>query len=154
MVGFTSSSDSPATVRAAAVLVGLEGAAGLIAAAVFVVRGFSGADRQIVNGFGNAAWFGILGVTVAAAAWALWTGRRWGRGIAVFTQLLILPVTWYVGVGSHRWFYGVPIAAVALAALVLLFSPATLRWLSYSAPSEGADRSDPASADSSDPDTR
>jgi hypothetical protein len=154
VVGFTSSSDSPATVRAAAVLVGLEGAAGLIAAAVFVVRGFSGADRQIVNGFGNAAWFGILGVIVAAAAWALWTGRRWGRGIAVFTQLLILPVTWYVGVGSHRWFYGVPIAAVALAALVLLFSPATLRWLSYSAPSEGVDRSDPASADRSGPDTR
>jgi hypothetical protein len=150
-VRFTSSSVSPATVRAAAVLVGLQGAAGLIAAAAFVVRGLSGADRQIVNGFGNAAWFGILGVIVAAAAWALWTGRRWGRGIAVFTQLLILPVTWYVGVGSHRWFYGVPIAAVALAALVLLFSPATLRWLSYPAPSDGAD---PASADSSDPDTR
>ena len=153
-MGFTSSSDSPAAVRAAAVLVGLEGAAGLIAAAVFVVRGLTGADRHIVNGFGNAAWFGILGVIVAAAAWALWTGRRWGRGIAVFTQLLILPVTWYVGVGSHRWFYGVPIAAVALAALLLLFSPATLRWLSYSAPSDGADSSDPASADSSDPDTR
>lgn len=153
-MGFTSSSVSPATVRAAAVLVGLQGAAGLIAAAAFVVRGLSGADRQIVNGFGNAAWFGILGAIVTAAAWALWTGRRWGRGIAVFTQLLILPVTWYVGVGSHRWIYGVPIAAVALAALVLLFSPATLRWLSYSAPSGSADSSDPASADNSDPDTR
>ena len=146
-MGFTSSSVSPATVRAAAVLVGLEGATGLIAAAAFVVRGLTGADRHIVNGFGNAAWFGILGAIVLAAAWALWTGRRWGRGIAVFTQLLILPVTWYVGVGSHRWFYGVPIAAVALAALVLLFSPATLRWLSYS----GAD---PANDDSSGPDTR
>jgi peptidoglycan/LPS O-acetylase OafA/YrhL len=136
------------------VRVGLEGAAGLSAATAFVVRGLSGADRHIVNGFGTAAWFGILGAIVAAAAWALWTGRRWGRGIAVFTQLLILPVTWYVGVGSHRWFYGVPIAAVALAALVLLFSPATLRWLSYSDPSDGADISGPASADSSDPDTR
>ena len=132
-------------------LVGIQGAAGLIAAAVFVVRGFSGADRHIVNGFGNAAWFGILGAGVLAAAWALWTGRRWGRGIEVFTQLLILPVTWYVGVGSHRWFYGVPIAAVAVAVLGLLFSPATLRWLSYAAPSDGPD---PANADSSDPDTR
>jgi len=150
-VGFTSSSISPTTVRAAAVLVGLEGAAGLIAAAVLVVRGLAGADRHIVNGFGTAAWFGILGAIVAAAAWALWTGRRWGRGIAVFTQLLILPVTWYMGVGSHRWFYGVSIAAVALAALVLLFSPATLRWLSYSVPSDGPD---PANADNSDPDTR
>ncbi len=77
------------------------------------------------------------------AAWALWTGRRWGRGIAVFTQLLILPVTWYVAVGSHRWFYGIPVAAVALGALLLLFSPAALRWMSNSP--AGADNSGAAS---------
>lgn len=130
--------------RAAAVLVGIEGLAGVAGAVVFVVRGLTGADQQIVNGFGNAAWFGILGMAVTTAAWALWTGRRWGRGIAVFTQLLLLPVTWYVGVGSHRWFYGIPVALVALAALVLLFAPATLRWLS----------DDPASAQSPGPDTR
>ena len=153
-MGSTSSSDSPSTVRAASVLVGLEGAACLIAAVVLLVRGITGADRHIVNGFGTAAWFGIIGAVVAAAAWALWTGRRWGRGIAVFTQLLLLPVTWYMGVGSHRWIYGVPIAAVALAALVLLFSPATLRWLSYSEPTVKPVGPDPASADSSDPDSR
>ena len=98
----------------AALLVGAEGAAGLITAIVFVVRGLAGSDQRIVNGFGNAAWFGILGAAILVAAWALWTGRRWGRGIAVFTQLLILPATWYMGVGSHQWFYGIPIAAVAL----------------------------------------
>lgn len=119
----------PTTVRAAAALVGLEGAAGLVAAVVFLIRGLAGADQHIVNGFGNAAWFAVIGGALASAAWALWTGRRWGRGIAVFAQLLLLPVTWYVGVGSHRWFYGIPVAMVALAALVLLFAPATLRWL-------------------------
>jgi peptidoglycan/LPS O-acetylase OafA/YrhL len=123
------SSSSPTTVRAAAALVGLEGAAGVAAAAVFLIRGLAGADQHIVNGFGNAAWFAVIGAALLAAAWALWTGRRWGRGIAVFAQLLLLPVTWYVGVGSHRWFYGIPVAMVALAALVLLFAPATLRWL-------------------------
>lgn len=123
------SSSAPTTVRAAAALVGLEGAAGVVAAVVFLIRGLAGADRHIVNGFGNAAWFAVIGAALLAAAWALWTGRRWGRGIAVFAQLLLLPVTWYVGVGSHRWFYGIPVAMVALAALVLLFAPATLRWL-------------------------
>ena len=123
------SSSSPTTVRAAAALVGLEGAAGVAAAAVFLIRGLAGADQHIVNGFGNAAWFAVIGAALLTAAWALWTGRRWGRGIAVFAQLLLLPVTWYVGVGSHRWFYGIPVAMVALAALVLLFAPATLRWL-------------------------
>ena len=143
-MGFISGGDSPAPVRAAAVLVGLEGAAGLVTAVIFVVRGLTGSDQRIVNGFGNAAWFGILGAVVLVAAWALWTGRRWGRGIAVFTQLLILPSTWYMAVGSHQWFYGIPIAAVALGALMLLFSPQTLRWLSYL----------PANADNSGPDTR
>lgn len=140
-------SSSPTTVRAAAALVGLEGAAGVVAAVVFLIRGLAGADRQIVNGYGNAAWFAVIGAALLAAAWALWTGRQWGRGIAVFAQLLLLPVTWYVGVGSHRWFYGIPVAAVALAALVLLFAPATLAWLA------GSDQ-DSASADNSGPDTR
>jgi hypothetical protein len=75
----------------------------------------------------------------------LWTGRRWGRGIAVFAQLLLLPVAWYMGVGSQRWLFAIPIALVALATLVLLFSPSTLQWL-------GAQ--DSASADNSGPDTR
>ena len=138
------SSSSPTTVRAAAALVGLEGAAGAAAAAVFLIRGLAGADQHIVNGFGNAAWFAVIGSALLTAAWALWTGRRWGRGSAVFAQLLLLPVTWYVGVGSHRWFYGIPVAVVALAALVLLFAPATLRWLV----------DDSASTESSGPDTR
>lgn len=130
--------------RRAAALVLLEGAVGLTAAAVFIARGLLGADQHIVSGFGNAMWFTFVGGGVLVAGWALWTGRRWGRGIAVFAQLLLLPVTWYVAVGSHQWFFGIPVAAVALAALLLLFSPSTLQWLAQ----------DPASAESSGPDTR
>jgi hypothetical protein len=132
-------------VRQAAVLVALEGAAGLVAAVVFVIRGLSGADQSTVSGFGNAAWFAIIGGGVLVAGLALWTGRRWGRGVAVFAQLLLLPVSWYIAVGSHQWLYGIPIGLVALVTLVLLFSPSALQWL-------GAQ--DPASADNSGPDTR
>ena len=134
---------APATVRQAAVLVALEGAAAVVAAVVFVVRAIAGADQHVVSGFGNAAWFAVIGAAVLAAAWALWTGRRWGRGIAVFAQLLLLPVTWYIGVGSHQWFYAVPIAAVAVITLVLLFSPATLQWLTSYDSSANADNSGP-----------
>jgi hypothetical protein len=135
-------------VRQAAVLVALEGAAGLLAAVAFVIRGLAGADQSTVSGFGNAAWFAIVGAAVLAAGWALWTGRRWGRGIAVFAQLLLLPVTWYVAVGSHQWLYGIPIAVLALATLALLFSPSALQWLG------AQDSRDSASADNSGPDTR
>jgi peptidoglycan/LPS O-acetylase OafA/YrhL len=133
-------------VRQAAVLVALEGAAGLVAAVVYVVSGVGGADEPGLNKFGTAVWFAIIGGGVLAAGWALWTGRRWGRGVAVFAQLLLLPVSWYIGVGSHQWVYGISIAAVALITLVLLFSPSALQWL-------GAQDS-AASADNSGPDTR
>jgi hypothetical protein len=132
-------------VRQAAVLVALEGAAGLVAAVVYVVSGIAGRDEPGLNKFGTAAWFAIIAAGVLAAAWALWTGRRWGRGIAVFTQLLLLPVSWYIAVGSHQWLYGIPVAAIALVTLGLLFSPSALQWLGVQ---------DSASADNSGPDTR
>jgi hypothetical protein len=120
---------SPTTVRQAAVLVALEGAAGLAAAVVYVVSGFGEGNEPGMNKFGTAAWFAIIGGAVLAAGAALWTGRRWGRGLAVFAQLLLLPVTWYVAVGSHQWAYGIPVAIVALVILVLLFSPSAVQWL-------------------------
>jgi peptidoglycan/LPS O-acetylase OafA/YrhL len=132
-------------VRQAAALVALEGAAGLIVAAVYVVSGLAGPDEPGLNKFGTAAWFAIIGGGVLAAGWALWSGRRWGRGVAVFTQLLLLPVSWYIAVGSQQWLYGIPVGVVALATLALLFSPSALQW---------AAAQDSASADSSGPDTR
>jgi hypothetical protein len=141
-------------VRQAAVLVALEGVAGLVAAVAFVIRGLAGANQSTVSGFGNAAWFAIVGGGVLAAGWALWTGRRWGRGVAVFTQLLLLPVSWYIAVGSHQWLYGIPIAVVALVTLVLLFSPSALRWLGAQDSRDSRDSRDSANADNSGPDTR
>jgi hypothetical protein len=142
---------SPTTVRQAAVLVALEGVAGLVAAVAFVIRGLAGADQSTVSGFGNAAWFAIVGGGVLAAGWALWTGRRWGRGVAVFAQLLLLPVSWYIAVGSHQWLYGIPIAVVAVVTLILLFSPSALQWLGAQ---DSRDSRDSANADNSGPDTR
>lgn len=136
---------APATVRQAAVLVGLQGLAAVVLAAILVVRGLAGADQHIVNGFGTGATVAVLGAAVLAAGWALWNSRRWGRGLAVFAQLLLLPVAWYMGVGSHQWGYAVPVALVAALILVLLFSPATVEWLT---------QEDSARADSSGPDTR
>jgi hypothetical protein len=136
---------SPTTVRQAAVLVTLEGAAGLLAAVIYVVSELGSGDDRGMNKFGTAAWFAIMGGAVLAAGWALWTGRRWGRGLAVFAQLLLLPVSWYIAVGSHQWVYGIPVGIVAIVTLVLLFSPSAVQWLGTQ---------DSASADNSGPDTR
>jgi len=119
---------APAVVRGAGAIVAAQGAAALVVAAVLVVRAIAGADQHLVNGLGTAVWFVVSGAVVLAAGRALILGRRWGRGLAVFTQLLLLPVAWYLAVGSHRPAFGIPAGAVALAALVLLFTPAAVRW--------------------------
>ena len=144
---------SPATVRQAGVVVALEGAVLLAVAVVLVVRHLAGTeDPAWLSGYGTAAWFAIMGSGVAAAGGALWTGRRWGRGVAVFANLLLLPVAYYMTVGSGQWAYGIPVALVAVVALGLLFSPSALQWAaSYAGPD---DPESPASADSSEPDTR
>jgi len=120
----------PPAVRNAGFLVAAEGLAGVIAAVVYLVRGlFFDVDQGKVSGFGNAIWFVLVGGAVLAAGAALITGRRWGRGIAVFFNLLLLGVAWYLFT-SDQVAYGIAVAVLALVALALLFSPSTVRWLS------------------------
>lgn len=138
----------PSAVRGAGLIVAAQGLAALAMAAILVVRAIAGADQRIVNGLGTAVWFLLIGGVVLAAGRALVIGRRWGRGLAVFTQLLLLPVAWYLAVGSHRPAVGIPVAVVALTALALLFSPSALRWAAAD------DQRGPASSASADPDSR
>ena len=121
----------PASVRGAGMIVAVQGAAGLVVAVVLLLRAIGGAaDQRVANGFGTAVWFIVAGGAVLAAGWALLVGKRWGRGLAVFAELLLLPVAWYLTVGSDRVLIGIPLAVMTLTGLALLFSPATLRWLS------------------------
>jgi hypothetical protein len=135
-------------VRGAGVIVAVQGAIGLVLAAVLLIRGLGGADQRVVNGFGTAAWFALIGGAVLAAGVAMLTGRRWGRGLAVFAQLLLLPVAWYLGVGSHRILAGAVVGIVALAVLALLFSPPAVRWVA------GGDQRGPANSTNSGPESR
>jgi hypothetical protein len=135
-------------VRGAGLIVAVQGAAALVVAAVLVVRGIAGADQRVVNGLGTAVWFVLVGGVVLAAGRALVVGKRWGRGPAVVTQLLLLPVAWYLTVGSHRPAFGVPVGILALTVLVLLFSPPAVRWAA------GGDQAGPASSANRGPETR
>ena len=118
----------PPIVRYAGLLVAAEGVAALVMAAVLLVRAAGGADQHIVNGWGTAVWFILIGGGVVTGGWALVTGRRWGRGIAVPTNLLLLPIAWYV-ITSHHVAYGVLVGLLALTALGMLFSPSSVQWM-------------------------
>jgi hypothetical protein len=139
---------APASVRGAGLIVAAQGSTGVVVAAVLLLRGFSGADQRVVNGFGTALWFALIGGAVLSAGCALLFGRHWGRGLAVFTELLLLPVAWYLTVGSHLPVVGIPVGIMALTALALLLSPAAVGWVS------GRDQRGPASSANSGPDSR
>ncbi|MEV5833619.1 hypothetical protein [Nocardia sp. NPDC052112] len=119
----------PVTVRGAGGLVALEGAVAVVVAIVLVVRGLLGHDQSAASGYGTAAWFGILGGAVLAAGIGLFLGHRWGRAIAVIAQVLLLPVTWSLLTDSHQPVLGAALGIVVVAALVLLFAPASNRWM-------------------------
>ena len=134
--------------RGAGVIVAVQGVAALVVALVLVVRAVAGADQRVVNGLGTAVWFVLIGVVVLAAGRALTSGKRWGRGLAVITQLLLLPVAWHLAVASHHPAFGIPAGVVVLTVLGLLFSPGAVRWAA------GGDQGDSASSANPGPDKR
>ncbi|MBY0442425.1 MAG: hypothetical protein K2Q25_09880 [Mycobacteriaceae bacterium] len=120
---------APAAVRGAGFIVAAQGVLGLGTAGALLLRRFDGAEQRVVDGLGTGIWFLLFGSAVFAAGCALLRGRRWGRGLAVFIQLLLLPVAWYLAVGSQRLVFGIALGVIALGTVVLLFSPAALRWV-------------------------
>lgn len=135
---------TPPAVRVAGTITALQGTLAIVMAIALTVRELGGHREDAISGYGTAAWFAIMGSAVLAAGWALWTGRRWGRGISVFANLLLLGVAWYV-YSSGQLLYALLVGVVSVAVLAVLFSPPVLAWLTQ----------DPsASSDNSGPDTR
>lgn len=135
---------TPSAVRVAGVITALQGALAIGMAVALAVRKLGGHREAAISGYGTATWFAIMGSAVLAAGWALWAGRRWGRGISVSANLLLLGVAWYVH-SSGQLIYAVLVGVVSVTVLALLFSPPVLAWLTQ----DSAARSD-----NSGPDTR
>ncbi|MGH3928897.1 MAG: hypothetical protein ACRDTF_02850 [Pseudonocardiaceae bacterium] len=120
----TGESDVPRLVQAGGLLVGLQGAAGVVVAIGVLVRGSTGPTLVLAT----AVWFACVGVALLAVGVSLVRGRRGARTPAIVTQILLLGVSWYAAGTSSQPVYGVPAAALCLAVLVLLCSRPALRW--------------------------
>jgi len=118
----------PATLRAAAALVGLQALA-LAGIAVFFVVELAVATTADVT---RAVVTAVLAVAAAAGLGLVARGlarrRRWARAPALVTNMLVLPVG-YDLVRGDRASVGGPLLAWALAVLVLLFVRPTDRAL-------------------------
>ena len=121
-------SATPTQIKVAGAVTTVEGLFGVVVAVILVIRALAGHEETAISGYGTAAWFGIIGGGVLVGGLALWAGRRWGRSIAMVAQILLLPVAYYLYTSGWPVF-SVPLALAALAVLVMLFSPASVRWL-------------------------
>jgi hypothetical protein len=117
----------PTSVRAAAAVVILQGALGVIFAGLLVVRALGGASR-VGDVLGEAGYFAVLGGCVLAVGVALLRGRRWARTPALVVQLLLLGVAWYAAGPSGRPEYGVPVGLVCLGVSAALLTPRARAW--------------------------
>jgi hypothetical protein len=119
MTQSTTPSGRPVTLIVAATLLVLEAVIALVYAVieigqVRITRAGLGIGLTIVM-----ACFGLLLLLVARG---VFLGKRWSRGPAVATQLILLPLAWSFKGGSTTW-VSVVLAALAIAVLVGVLHP-------------------------------
>ena len=128
----------PASVRVAGWISAAQGLAGVVVAVVLIARAVARRGGE-AGSWGLAAWFVILGGGLMAAGLGLLTGRRWGRGLVLIAELLILVAVGSSLIGatgatvSGRVELGLYLGGLALAvacavALVSLLRAEAVEW--------------------------
>ncbi|MEO3824889.1 hypothetical protein [Actinomadura sp. B10D3] len=118
----------PFTVRAAAALEAAEG----LAAAGFGV--FTGVETAVGAAVDPASAIGVTvlalagGLGMLACARGLLRADQWSRAPTVLTQLFALPIAWSLW-QSDRPAIALPMAVVAVLALIAVLSPPSTAWL-------------------------
>jgi hypothetical protein len=109
----------PFTIVMAAALLALEALIGLGYAALEVgqVR-----ITRAALGVGVAILMAGFGLLLLAVARGVFRGKRWSRGPAVATQLILLPIAWGFRGGVTTW-VSVALAVLAIAVLVGVLHP-------------------------------
>jgi hypothetical protein len=94
----------------------LEGLVGLGYAA------FEVEQARAAMGVGVAILMAGFGLVLLLVARGVFLGRRWSRGPAVVTQLILLPIAWSFKGGETTWVSTV-LAVIAITVLVGLLHP-------------------------------
>jgi hypothetical protein len=118
---------APPQIRLAGALVTAEGLAALVFAVVLCVQA-GAAELPMSFVLGQAVFFALIGVALAAVGGALWLGRRGARTPAIVVQLLLLPVVYSLIGPSHQLVLGIVTGVVVAGTFLLLISEASRVW--------------------------
>ena len=111
----------------------LRWAIGLLAGEAVVIAGLAGlagysdltgAADDPGTGWGITGFAAGFAALVAFLAWALTRRHGWARAPALVTELMLLPIGYYMITGGQPWF-GVPVLLLGLVGAGLLIAPAS-----------------------------
>ena len=109
----------PFTIVVAAALLALEA---LIALAYAAVEIGQVQMTRAALGIGVTILMACFGLLLLLVARGVFLGKRWSRGPAVATQLILLPIAWSFRGGATTW-AAIILAALAIAVLVGVLHP-------------------------------
>jgi hypothetical protein len=118
---------APWQVRAAGLVVGLQGLLGVGFAVALAVRSAS-SDAPVGAVLGESGYFVVIGAALLLVGIGLLTGRRWARTPAIVTQLLLLPVVYSLIGPSRQLALGLITGVIVVATFLLLISEASREW--------------------------
>lgn len=119
--------EAPRPVRAAAGLVTLEGVALLVFAVVSVVLTALDDAGSVPLALGGALLLAVFGAVLFWLAGKLRALKPPARSPVVAVQIVALPIGWTLTSDNGRPEVGLPVLAVAVAVLALLFATAEAR---------------------------
>jgi hypothetical protein len=82
------------------------------------------ADR-VALALSTGGFFLVAAVGLAGCAWALWRGRRWGRGPVLLAQLIALGLAWSFR-AAPTTLVAVGLAALGLVTIAGVLHPASI----------------------------
>jgi hypothetical protein len=114
---------------AAAVIVGLQSLALLVAAGYFVLETLFGHPSTTGRALAGAGFALLAAVVLAFAARGVIGGSPAARTPVIVLEVLTLPVSYSLGFQAHKIWWGGPIMASAIAVILLLFTPSAREQL-------------------------
>ncbi|SNR31746.1 hypothetical protein SAMN06265360_10222 [Haloechinothrix alba] len=133
---------APLQVRLAGLLVALPGLFGMGFSLVLLLSAvFGSATTQGGNSvYGEAAYYAVLGGGTLACGIGLLLGQLWARSPSLVVAVILAGAGWYMLGPSSRPELGLPLLALTIGVVVLLFRQPSKAW---ALGQEGADLDGP-----------